>query len=164
MTSTEELVSQLTEEQKKAAVPYLIEWLEGLAEGTIEPGIERGFGICALFDNETRIPGGRGDWLCSAELDELVPEWWRKEFDFYSGNSMYPVRYDPEGDQPEYDKVECWREEHGPRDWVYCGLRDSTVADRAFKAFGDYMWDDCLYGDARRAYAQHCANYLKEIV
>lgn len=158
MTSTKELVNELTEKQKKAAIPYLIEWLEGLAEGLIEPS-DRSLGLCALFDHETTLFVLGTGRECSAELDELVPAWWRKEFDFYSGSLMYPVRYDPEGDQPGYEEVECWSAANASYE-----LRKSNVKDRAFKGFGDYMWDDCLYGDTRRAYAQHCANYLKEIV
>ena len=106
---------------------FLIEFLEGIAEGTV--------------DWPMRWTDGRADGLCEALLliqaprtciyilDNMfeIPYWWTREFEYFSGDIMFPI--------------------DGGGGMFYKYSSDPV---------GDHD-----YGDCRREYAQHVAEYLK---
>jgi len=106
---------------------FLIEWLEGIAEGTVKWPREEYFNT---WDNgyHTRPSAG----LCHAIrevthcVEQLVPYWWVREFDHFSGEPSYPL---PGGYKGYIDHVHC-----------------PLVGE---------------YGEYRRLFAQHCADYFK---
>lgn len=127
--------------EKINTMQEIIEWFEGLADGSVEP-FDVKSGLCSQIDVVCSVYMTNEfifKWDELIEIEEIYESW-----DKFSGRHRYPVPA-PEGE----DAVD--------------GI---TCPEEVYQDYGEYnlnMWKGA-YGDLRKELCQHVANELRKLI